>query len=38
VKIQKALERADAIVGHAIDKVEADDIKAAAKEAQQAES
>ena len=34
VKIQKALERADAIVESAIDKVEADDIKAAAKEAQ----
>ena len=38
VKIRKALERADAIVESAIDKVEADDIKAAAKEAQQDES
>jgi len=35
VRIQKALERADAIVESAIDKVEADDIKAAAKEAQE---
>jgi uncharacterized membrane protein len=34
VRIRKALERADAIVENAIDKVEADDIKAAAKEAQ----
>jgi len=37
VKIRKALERADAIVSSAIDKVEADDIKAAAKEAEKAE-
>lgn len=37
VKIRKALERADAIVESAIDKVEADDIKAAAKQAQQAD-
>ena len=36
VRIRKALERADAVVQHAIDKVEADDIKAAAKDAQQA--
>ena len=36
VKIRKALERADAIIESAIDKVEADDIKAAAKEAEQA--
>ena len=35
IKIRKALERADAIVASAIDKVEADDIKAAAKEAQE---
>ncbi|HEX6151775.1 DUF1269 domain-containing protein [Nocardioides sp.] len=35
VKIRRALERADAIVESAINKVEADDIKAAAKEAQQ---
>jgi uncharacterized membrane protein len=35
VRIRKALERADAIVASAIDKVEADDIKAAAKEAQE---
>jgi uncharacterized membrane protein len=35
VRIRKALERADAIVASAIDKTEADDIKAAAKEAQQ---
>jgi uncharacterized membrane protein len=33
VKIRKALARADAIVESAIEKVEADDIKAAAKEA-----
>lgn len=38
VKIQKALERADAIVSSAVDKVEADDIKAAAKEAQEADA
>ncbi|HEU5038882.1 MAG TPA: DUF1269 domain-containing protein [Nocardioides sp.] len=38
VKIRKALERADAIVQSAVDKVEADDIKAAAKEAQQADA
>lgn len=37
VKIRKALERADAIVESAIDQVEADDIKAAAKQAQQAD-
>lgn len=37
VRIQKALERADAIVQSAIDKTEADDIKAAAKEAQEAD-
>lgn len=36
VKIRKALERADAIIESTIDKVEADDIKAAAKEAEQA--
>ncbi|QBR92463.1 DUF1269 domain-containing protein [Nocardioides euryhalodurans] len=35
VRIRKALERADAIVASAIDKVEAEDIKAAAKEAQE---
>src|SRR6478609_7969927 len=34
VKIRQALELADAIVESAIDKVEADDIKAAAKEAE----
>ncbi|HET9420150.1 MAG TPA: DUF1269 domain-containing protein [Nocardioides sp.] len=34
IRIRKALERADAIVESAIDKVEADDIKAAAEEAQ----
>ena len=38
VRIRKALERADAIVESAIDKVEADDIKAAAKQAQQTEA
>ena len=37
VRIRKALEQADAIVESAIDKVEADDIKAAAKEAQEAD-
>ena len=37
VRIQKALERADAIVESAIDKVEADDIKAAAKQAQESD-
>ena len=37
VRIRQALERADAIVEHAIDRAEADDIKAAAKEAQQAD-
>ena len=37
VKIRQALERADAIVESAIDKVEADDIKAAAKEAEKAD-
>lgn len=37
VKIREALARADAIVESAIDKVEADDIKAAAKEAQESE-
>ena len=37
VKIRKALERADAIVESAIDQVEADDIKAAAKQAQQSD-
>jgi uncharacterized membrane protein len=37
VRIRKALERADAIVESAIDKVEADDIKAAAKEAQESD-
>jgi uncharacterized membrane protein len=37
VKIRKALERADAIVESAIDKVEADDIKAAAKEAEKSD-
>ena len=34
VKIRTALERADAIIESAIDQVEADDIKAAAKEAE----
>ncbi|WP_370615353.1 DUF1269 domain-containing protein [Mumia sp. Pv 4-285] len=38
VKIRKALERADAIVESAIDTVEADDIKAAAKQAQQSDA
>ncbi|GAB7004880.1 hypothetical protein JCM18899A_23530 [Nocardioides sp. AN3] len=38
VRIQKALARADAIVTSAIDKVEADDIKAAAKEADEADA
>jgi uncharacterized membrane protein len=38
VRIRKALERADAIVSSAVDKVEADDIKAAAKQAQEADS
>lgn len=38
VKIQQALARAGAIVQSAIDKVEADDIKAAAREAQQVAS
>jgi len=38
VRIRKALERAEAIVESAIDKTEADDIKAAAKEAQQIEA
>jgi uncharacterized membrane protein len=38
VHIRQALARADAIVESAIDKVEADDIKAAAKEAQQADA
>ena len=38
VRIRKALERADAIVESAIDKVEADDIKAAAKEVQQSDA
>jgi len=38
VKISEALERAEAIVESTIDKVEADDIKAAAKEAQQADA
>ena len=33
VEIRKALEKADAIVEKAIDKVEADEIKAAAEEA-----
>ena len=37
VKIRQALARADRIVENAIDKVEADDIKAAAKEAQESE-
>jgi len=37
VKVRQALERAEAIVESAIDKVEADDIKAAAKEVQEAE-
>jgi uncharacterized membrane protein len=36
VKIRQALARADRIVENAINKVEADDIKAAAKEAQEA--
>jgi hypothetical protein len=34
VEIRKALEQADAIVEHAIDKVAADDMKAAAKDAE----
>lgn len=38
VKIQKALQRADAVIRSTIDKAEADDIKAAAKQAQEAES
>lgn len=38
VRIRKALERADAIVESAIDKVEADDIKAAARQAQEADA
>ena len=38
VRIRQALERADAIVASAIDKVEADDIKAAAKQVQQTDS
>jgi uncharacterized membrane protein len=37
VKIREALARADRIVENAIDKVEADDIKAAAKEAQKSD-
>ena len=37
VKIRKALERADAIIESTIDRVEADDIKAAAKDAQKDE-
>jgi uncharacterized membrane protein len=37
VRIRQALERADAIVESAIEKAEADDIKAAAEEAQQAD-
>jgi uncharacterized membrane protein len=37
VKIREALAKADRIVANAIDKVEADDIKAAAKEAQDSE-
>lgn len=36
VKIRQALDRADAVVEAAINKVEADDIKAAAKEADEA--
>src|SRR4051794_28035034 len=38
VRIRTALERADAIVQSAVDKVEADDIKAAAKEAQETDA
>jgi uncharacterized membrane protein len=38
VKIRKALERAEAIVESTIDKVEADDIKAAAKQVQQSDA
>ena len=38
VRIRKALERADAIVESAIDKVEADDIKAAARQAQEVDA
>ena len=38
VKIRKALEKADRIVEKAIDKVEAEDIKAAAKEAESSEA
>ena len=37
MQIRHALARADAIVESAIDKVEAADIKAAAKEAQESE-
>ena len=37
MKLRKALERADAIVESTIDKIEADDIKAAAKEAEQSD-
>jgi len=38
VEIRKALDRADAIVERAVDKVAADDIKAAAKEADTSEA
>jgi uncharacterized membrane protein len=38
VKLRKALERADAIVESTIDKIEADDIKAAAKEAEHSDA
>ena len=38
VKLRKALERADAIVESTIDKIEADDIKAAAEELQRADA
>jgi uncharacterized membrane protein len=38
VRIRKALERADTIVQSAIHKVEADDIKAAAKQAQETDA
>jgi uncharacterized membrane protein len=37
VKIRQALDRADRIVENALNKVEADDIKAAAKEAQESD-
>jgi len=38
VEIRKALDKADAVVEKAVDKVAADDIKAAAREADSADS